>query len=386
MNIKIFKKLFLILGIIITIFNITFSNGNNTIISKNQKTDKIKSVSENDKSIETKTVSENNNSKFNTTVSKNQKTDKIETISKNKKSVEIKMTSNNNTETKINYYSEAEIRSELKKAGVNSKSIEVFISTNNSKKRNISKEEIEKIKKEFLKAVKLDSKNYLALYALGIIERLYTVDDTHNSYYQAISYFEKVLEINPNFEKAYEYLIDTYGGLSYDTLPETKENKKKADDLLEKSKKFAEQLIKLNSKNPQGYDGLSSYYENKENYDKAIAMKEKVIELYSMDKENRKYYYFEIMGSSSDDYYYTNEHSANIAEFQLFEIYMGKGDDKTTFDYFFKLYKKERKNSDLYSSLKNEFAGKIKKLNEKYKNKDKKLYEENLRKFKALGL
>ena len=221
---------------------------------------------------------------------------------------------------------------------------------------------------------------------LGIIERLYTVDDTHNSYYRAISYFEKVLEINPNFEKAYEYLIDTYGGLSYDTLPETKENKKKADDLLEKSKKFAEQLIKLNSKNPQGYDGLSSYYENKENYDKAIAMKEKVIELYSTDKENRKYYYFETMGSSSDDYYYTNEHSANIAEFQLFEIYMGKGDDKITFDYFFKLYKKERKNSDLYSSLKNEFAGKIKKLNEKYKNKDKKLYEENLRKFRALGL
>ena len=98
MNIKIFKKLFLILGIIITIFNITFSNGNNTIISKNQKTDKI------------------------------------ETISENKKSVEIKTTSNNNTETKINYYSEAEIRSELKKAGVNSKSIEVFISANNSKK------------------------------------------------------------------------------------------------------------------------------------------------------------------------------------------------------------------------------------------------------------
>ena len=87
MNIKIFKKLFLILGIIITIFNITFSNGNNTIISKNQKTDKIKSVSENDKSIETKTVSENNNSKFNTTVYKNQKTDKIQTISENKKSV-----------------------------------------------------------------------------------------------------------------------------------------------------------------------------------------------------------------------------------------------------------------------------------------------------------
>ena len=115
-------------------------------------------------------------------------------------------------------------------------------------------------------------------------------------------------------------------------------------------------------------------------------MKEKVIELYSTDKENRKYYYFEVMGSSSDDYYYTNEHSANIAEFQLFEIYMGKGDDKTTFDYFFKLYKKERKNANLYSSLKNEFAGKIKKLNEKYKNKDKKLYEENLRKFKALGL
>ena len=61
MNIKILKKLFLILGIIITVFNITFSNGNNTIISKNQKTDKIKSVSENDKTIEIKTVSENNN-------------------------------------------------------------------------------------------------------------------------------------------------------------------------------------------------------------------------------------------------------------------------------------------------------------------------------------
>jgi len=120
-------------------------------------------------------------------------------------------------------------------------------------------------------------------------ETMYQV--VHNEFVASARAVRAGKKINPNFEKAYEYLIDTYGGLSYDTLPETKENKKKANDLLEKSKYFSEQLIKLNSKNPQGYDGLSSYYENKENYDKAIAMKEKVIELYSMDKENRKYYY-----------------------------------------------------------------------------------------------
>ena len=65
---------------------------------------------------------------------------------------------------------------------------------------------------------------------------------------------------------------------------------------------------------------------------------------------------------------------------------MDKGDDKKTFDYFFKLYEKKRKKPDTYSGLKSDFAARIKDLNEKYKNKDKKLYQENLKRFKALGI
>ena len=88
----------------------------------------------------------------------------------------------------------------------------------------------------------------------------------------------------------------------------------------------------------------------------------------------------------SSEYEYTNEHSGNILEFHLLEIYMDKGDDKKTFDYFFKLYEKKRKKPDTYSGLKSDFAARIKDLNEKYKNKDKKLYQENLKRFKALGI
>ena len=386
MNIKIFKKLFLILGIIITIFNITFSNGNNTIISKNQKTDKIKSVSENDKSIETKTVSENNNSKFNTTVSKNQKTDKIETISKNKKSVEIKTTSNNNTETKINYYSEAEIRSELKKAGVNSKSIEAFITANNNSiKKTLSYKEKEI---GFLKALELDSKNYLALDALGEVHF-----NGYKSPYadfgnptEVLSYFEKAIKVNPKFKKAYEHLVTAYMTFEHDNL--------KLGTFIEKKKNISEQVIKLFPESPIGYEGLYDYYEwNKKDYSKAVEMGEKAKKFY-FKEEPIQYFYERIMEIQDNIEPYTYNLAGQSLELSLFDTYLKKGNDKETFDYFFKIYdtsiknpnKRLGKDSMTNEEIINDIKENIKKLNEKYKNKDKKLYEENLKKFKALGL
>ena len=352
MNIKILKKLFLILGIIITVFNITFSNGNNTIISKNQKTDKI------------------------------------ETISKNKKSVEIKTTSNNNTETKINYYSEAEIRSELKKAGVNSKSIEAFITANAKVKAEDEKlsedetEDIDQIKKEFLKAVKLDSKNYLALDAVGeIIASIAT-----GSYEEEI-YYEKAIKANPKFVKAYGHLLWEYSIRSENIFRE-------------KKKKLAEKAIELFPEYPEGYLALFEYYwYYKKDYDKAIEMGEKTLELYL--KTEIKYYDYERLFRQEETY----TDSGNAFTFELFDPYFERGNDKETFNFFFRVYGNMKKANDkwlkdfyasVFASDKEELektkkilidvVEKVKKLNEKYKNKDKKLYEENLRKFRALGL
>ena len=299
-------------------------------------------------------------------------------ITKNKKINKTKTVLENNSKMDISYYSENEIRTELKKAGVNSKSIEAFIiANNNSIKKNI---DIEQVKKEFLKAIELDNKNYLALDAIGRIIVLYSKDNSKNSYFEAIKYFEKALKINPKFENAYKHLIWMYYNLSID-----EEDNKKLNDSLEKRKAFSEQLIKLFPEKPEGYDSLYGYYSDKEDYDKAMTIIKKAIELYF--KTKAKYYYYELGDDiHSSEYEYTNEHSGNILEFHLLEIYMDKGDDKKTFDYFFKLYEKKRKKPDTYSGLKSDFAARIKDLNEKYKNKDKKLYQENLKRFKALGI
>ena len=297
-------------------------------------------------------------------------------ITKNKKINKTKTVLENNSKMDISYYSENEIRTELKKAGVNSKSIEAFIiANNNSIKKNI---DIEQVKKEFLKAIELDNKNYLALDAIGRITALYSKDNAKNSYFEAIKYFEKALKINPKFENSYKHLIWMYYNLSID-----EEDNKKLNDFLEKRKVFSEQLIKLFPEKPEGYDSLYGYYSDKEDYDKAMTIIKKAIELYF--KTKAKYYYYELGDDiHSSEYEYTNEHSGNILEFHLLEIYMDKGDDKKTFDYFFKLYEKKRKKPDTYSGLKSDFAARIKDLNEKYKNKDKKLYQENLKRFKAL--
>ncbi|MDO5089655.1 MAG: hypothetical protein Q4D53_07705 [Leptotrichiaceae bacterium] len=334
MNKKTFKKKLSALVIMIAMSNITFSAASKTVTAKNEKTFEINTL--------------------------------------------IK----NNNEVKLDFYSESEIKEELKKAEVNDKSIKAFITANNnSRNKNIS---ISQIKEEFLNASKLDEKNYLALNALGDIERKYSDGDTEASYYKAISYYEKVLKINPKFESAYKNLISVYGNL-YEKMEE-EENTKKAADFLQKEKYFSEQLIKLNPENPEGYSSLFNIYDLSKDYNKAVNMGKKAIELYFGNKEP-KYYYYQIGNESPTyDYFHTNEYLGNITEFQLLETYMNKGDDKTVFDYFFKLYEKKRKRPDEYLSLKEDFKYRVKELNEKYKNTNKKLYEENLKKFKALEL
>ena len=112
-------------------------------------------------------------------------------------------------------------------------------------------------------------------------------------------------------------------------------------------------------------------------------MAKKAIELY-LKAEEPKYYYYEVDKPSDLEYVYTKDHSMNVLEFQLLNTYIEK-DDITAFDYFFELYKKERKDPEKYSGLKEDFKGAIQMMNREYKNKNRKLYEENLRKFKELG-
>ena len=74
-----------------------------------------------------------------------------------------------------------------------------------------------------MKAVKEDSKNYLAVAALGKIA--FAQDDRSAS----INYYKKVIEINPRFQKGYENLIKRYEDFQdYENL-----------------KAISEQLIKL---------------------------------------------------------------------------------------------------------------------------------------------
>ena len=301
-------------------------------------------------------------------------TNKTETTLKNQKNAKTKTVSKNNNETKINYYSEKEIRDELKKAGVNSKSIEAFIIANNhSKNKNITKDEL---KKEFQKALKYDSKNYLALDAMGHI--YFDEED------KGIFYFEKAIMVNPKFQKSYANLIYLLSFI------DDEESEKKKSDFLRKRELLSEQLIKLAPENPIGYERLYEYYDKKyeyynkkEDYDKAVTMAKKAIELY-LKAEEPKYYYYEVDKPSDLEYVYTKDHSMNVLEFRLLNTYIEK-DDITAFDYFFELYKKERKDPEKYSGLKEDFKGAIQMMNREYKNKNRKLYEENLRKFKELG-
>ena len=70
---------------------------------------------------------------------------------------------------------------------------------------------------------------------------------------------------------------------------------------------------------------------------------------------------------------------------------MKKGNDVETFNYFFSSYKDMKEYREFLAKRKvtydrlDKIVKEIKDLNEKYKNKNRKLYEENLRKFKELG-
>ena len=122
-------------------------------------------------------------------------------------------------------------------------------------------------------------------------------------------------------------------------------------------------------------------------------MGEKAKKLY-FKEEPIQYFYERIMEIQDNTEPYTYNLAGQSLELSLFDIYLKKGNDKETFDYFFKIYDTSIKNpnerlgkdSMTNEEIINDIKENIKKLNEKYKNKDKKLYEENLKKFKALGL
>ena len=309
---------------------------------------------------------------------------KSEAVTKNKKF----------SGTYFDYYTEKEIREELKKAGVNNKSIETFIITNN----NVKKDELDfdELEKGFLKALKYDKKNYLASDAIG---QLYYDDitDDENSHLKALRYSEQTVKINPKFQRGYEHLA---------WVSRSSKNKMEA----EKSKNIAEKVIELSPESPVGYFVLSEYYEYyKKDYDKSIPLAKKAKDLAYNGKEPKRYYYETALaadvygmvlldeaapGERVEDfgeYSHSNKDIGDTLLYSLFDTYMKKGNDVETFNYFFSSYKDMKEYREFLAKRKvtydrlDKIVKEIKDLNEKYKNKNRKLYEENLRKFKELG-
>ena len=305
-------------------------------------------------------------------------TGKSKVNEKNQRAVEVNLTSSVKDNGKFDYYSENEIRNELQKAGVNKKSIEAFLSAN---KMDLNADIPLKQKKEiFMKALEEDGNNYLAIAALGKIA--YAQDDRST----AISYYKKSIEINPKFQKGYENLIRRYRDYEdYENLKIT-----------------AEQLIKLYPENPVSYDGLYHYFKYKKNYKKAIEAGKKAIELYL--KGEPKYYNYEFtttdlihriakdLGQKPEETELTNDYEGRNFQLYILDAYIEQGNDEETFDYFFNNYQKFKDNIKYMGDMAYEYKGwideyviSLKKLNSKHKNKDRKFYEENLKKFRTLG-
>jgi len=305
-------------------------------------------------------------------------TGKSKVNEKNQRAVEVNLTSSVKDNGKFDYYSENEIRNELQKAGVNKKSIEAFLSAN---KMALNADIPLKQKKEiFMKALEEDSNNYLAIAALGKIA--YAQDDRST----AINYYKKSIEVNPKFQKGYENLIRRYRDYEdYENLKIT-----------------AEQLIKLYPENPVSYDGLYHYFKYKKNYKKAIEAGKKAIELYL--KGEPKYYNYEFtttdlihriakdLGQKPEETELTNDYEGRNFQLYILDAYIEQGNDEETFDYFFNNYQKFKDNIKYMGDMAYEYKGwideyvvSLKQLNNKYKNKDKKFYEENLKKFGTLG-
>ena len=304
-------------------------------------------------------------------------TGKSKVNQKNQRAVEVNMTSSAKNNRKFDYYSENEIRNELQKAGINRKSIETFISAN---KTALSGDiPLKRKKDEFIKAIEEDKKNYLAVAALG---KVAFAQDERST---AISYYKKSIEINPKFQKGYENLIRRYRDYEdYENLKIT-----------------AEQLIKLYPEDPVSYDGLYHYFKYKKDYKKAIEVGKKAIELYLRGEP--KYYNYEFittdlihriakdLGQKPEETELTNDYEGRNFQLYILDAYIEQGNDKETFDYFFSNYQKFKDNikymGDMdyeYKEWIDEYIDSLKKINDKYKNKDKKFYEENLKKFKAL--
>ena len=306
-------------------------------------------------------------------------TGKSKVNQKNQRAVEVNMTSSAKNNRKFDYYSENEIRSELQKVRVDKKSIETFLLANRTA---LSGDiPLQQKKDMFMKAVKEDSKNYLAIAALGKIA--FAQDDRSAS----INYYKKVIEINPRFQKGYENLIKRYEDFQdYENLKTT-----------------AEQLMKLYPEDPVSYDGLYHYFKYKKDYKKAIEAGKKAIELYL--KEEPKYYNYEFtttdlihriakdLGQKPEETELTNDYEGRSFQLYILDAYIEQGNDKEIFDYFFSNYQKFKDNikymGDMgyeYKEWINEYIVLLKEINNKHRNKDKKFYEENLKKFKFLEL
>ena len=306
-------------------------------------------------------------------------TGKSKTGLKNERAVEVNMTSSVKDSGKFDYYSKNEMRNELQKAGVDKKSIETFLLAN---KTALSGDiPLQQKKDMFMKAVKEDSKNYLAVAALGKIA--FAQDDRSAS----INYYKKVIEINPRFQKGYENLIKRYEDFQdYENL-----------------KAISEQLIKLYPEDPVSYDGLYHYFKYKKDYKKAIEVGKKAIELYLRGEP--KYYNYEFittdlihriakdLGQKPEETELTNDYEGRNFQLYILDAYIEQGNDKETFDYFFNNYQKFKDNikymGDMgyeYKEWINEYIVLLKEINNKHRNKDKKFYEENLKKFKFLEL
>jgi len=96
---------------------------------------------------------------------------------------------------------------------------------------------------------------------------------SEESLLKAVDYFNKAIEIDPNFDKAYAMLADTYNMLGYYGFSDTKETRPKALAAVNKA-------LELNDSLPEAYIALASLQEmSQEGQSKSKQYLEKAIEL-----------------------------------------------------------------------------------------------------------
>ena len=240
-------------------------------------------------------------------------------------------------------------RKELKELKINDKSIEVTF-----KGFELQSTDYNKSNTAFLEAVRLDNKNYLAYFYLGVYEK--TVNNNINA---AIDYYLKAINANPKSPLAYNNLIITYSEVGNDA----------------KSIETEKKLISLFPDYPEGYYSAARRAFMNKDYNYTVSQAKEAIKKYDNIKKL--------------SYYYITQEMKTIykmdAQDLLISGYLGLGKVSEAIDYL----RDEAyidMNDNNYPYLDRIIADIINKNEELYKTKNKKEYENNLDNLNSLEL